>query len=280
MNKNKELPDFFNSYELELKSKMERLDNLIGKNHWLSVGNYKEKIIKDLLSNSLPKRFSVSTGFILSYDKEGNKIISKQQDIIIWDSNKYSAIFQNDDFVIISPEACSAVIEVKSNLTKNKLYEALESNDSIYPFLKTPYLQITNIPKFIFAYTSNKSFNSIYKNIEEFYKKNEKFSLKERLKLMHERRIKNHEIFFTDGIFILNKGAFIPQYKISNESTKIELNIYETKNHLYSFFEYKIKTKIDSLNNIPGLHYVDNPTYSNFLKHFDIKKIHTFAIKE
>lgn len=51
------------------------------------------------------------------------------------------------------------------------------------------------------------------------------------------------------------------------------------KNHLYSFFEYSIKTKIDSLNNIPGLHYVDNPTYSNFLNHLDIK-INTFEIKE
>ena len=60
---------------------------------------------------------------------------------------------------------------------------------------------------------------------------------------MHERRIKNHEIFFTDGIFILNKGAFIPQYKISNESTKIELNIYETKNHLYSFFLFSQKSR-------------------------------------
>lgn len=33
---------------------------------------------------------------------------------------------------------------------------------------------------------------------------------------MHEQS-KHREIFFTDGIFILNKGAFIPQYKTSNE---------------------------------------------------------------
>lgn len=276
-----ELPSFFNSYELELKSKMERLDNLIGKKHWLSVGNYKEKIIRDLLANSLPKRFSLSTGFILSYDNNGNKIISKQQDIIIWDSNKYSAIFQNDDFVILTPESCSAIIEVKSNLTKQKLYEALESCESIYEFLKTPSLNINNIPKFIFAYTSNNiSLHSICKNIEEFYKSSKKITLKDRLSLMYKRfKFNCYKMYFFDGIFILDKGAILSNYKFLNESAEIELDIYESKKNLYTFFEYIIRQNIDSLNNIPGLLYVDNPTYSNFIKYLDIKKINTYSIK-
>lgn len=279
ININNELPIFFNSYELELKSKMERLDNLIGKNHWLSVGNYKEKIIRDLLASSLPKRFSLSTGFILSYDENGDKIISKQQDIIIWDSNKYSAIFENDDFVILSPESCSAVIEVKSNLTKTKLHEALESSDSIYPFLRTPFLQIKNIPKFIFAYTSSNSLKTINKNIESFYKNNTNMKWQDRLNQMNSHhKDRTHNMFFFDAIFVLDRGAILKEADFVEGDNKICLTTYNLKNHIYTFFEYKLRGKIDSYNNREGLMYLNNPTYSNFIKYMNISKGEDYII--
>ncbi|MGL1044646.1 hypothetical protein ACSTD6_20785 [Vibrio vulnificus] len=51
--------DYFVSYSHELQSKMKRLDGLIGRHHWLSVGEYKESILRDLLTELLPKKFEV-----------------------------------------------------------------------------------------------------------------------------------------------------------------------------------------------------------------------------
>ncbi|WP_198533055.1 DUF6602 domain-containing protein, partial [Salinivibrio kushneri] len=90
----KNISNYFSSHSYELMSKMQRLDYLIGREHWLSVGNYKEELLRSLLRNLLPKRYEVSTGFILSLNENGEQIKSKQQDIIVWDSNDFSAIFR------------------------------------------------------------------------------------------------------------------------------------------------------------------------------------------
>ena len=65
---------FLSSYNEELLSKVSRLDELIGRDHWLSVGNYKESILRSLISNILPRRYEVSTGFILACDRGGKLI--------------------------------------------------------------------------------------------------------------------------------------------------------------------------------------------------------------
>jgi hypothetical protein len=42
-----ELDEFFQSSNKELSSTVKRLDKLIGDNHWLSVGMYKETLLKN-----------------------------------------------------------------------------------------------------------------------------------------------------------------------------------------------------------------------------------------
>jgi len=124
---------------------MKRLDFLIGRAHWLSVGNYKEELLRSLLKQLLPKKYEVSTGFILALDDNGKEIKSKQQDIIIWNSYEYAAIFRDGDFVIVPPEACKAVIEVKSTLTSQTMKKAMFASDCIVDFVRTPYIQNLNI---------------------------------------------------------------------------------------------------------------------------------------
>ncbi|WP_206755122.1 DUF6602 domain-containing protein, partial [Leptolyngbya sp. FACHB-711] len=86
---------FLSSYNAELLSKVSRLDELIGRDHWLSVGNYKESILRSLISNILPRKYEVSTGFILASNRKGEILKSRQIDIIIWDSANYAPIFRD-----------------------------------------------------------------------------------------------------------------------------------------------------------------------------------------
>lgn len=57
--------DFFSSYSNELKSRMKRLDTLIGHDHWLSVGNYKESILRQLVANVIPKNMRLALALYL-----------------------------------------------------------------------------------------------------------------------------------------------------------------------------------------------------------------------
>jgi hypothetical protein len=165
---------FLSSYGAEFFSKQNRLKDIIGASHWLTVGEHRERLLRNYLRGLLPKSFSVDSGFIMAYNREGELIRSKQQDIIIWNSNKFSPIYKDQDFVIVPPEACNAVIEVKKKLTSVTLREALENTDNFYRFQEMKYSYVNHpiIRRFIFAYeqdavrleTTAKRLESIYLN--------------------------------------------------------------------------------------------------------------------
>jgi hypothetical protein len=122
----------------EVKATIHRIDELIGDAHWLSVGEYKESVIRRQLVNYLPARYSVGTGFVVS-PTDGDPIRSKQIDVLIWDSHNYAPIFADGAFVIIPPQALRVAIEVKGNLTGEMLREGLDNLDSLTQFI--PILQ-------------------------------------------------------------------------------------------------------------------------------------------
>jgi hypothetical protein len=122
---------FSQSFTSEVRSKIGRLNELVGSNHWLSVGTYKEIVIREQIASYAPTKYKVGTGFIVVEHPNGSKLMSKQIDILIWDSSKYSPIFSAGEFVIIPPEACRAAIEVKGHLDSTSLREGLENLESV-----------------------------------------------------------------------------------------------------------------------------------------------------
>ena len=278
MNKQKSnlITEYFASYSHELKSKMMRLDALIGRDHWLSVGNYKESLRRELLASLLPKKFEVSTGFVLSADKNGNEIKSKQQDIIIWDSSEYAAIFRDNDFVIIPPEACRAIIEVKSTLTKETLKKALNSSDEFFLFVNTPFSRNVEIKKYIFSFGSSLVFpHDIYDVLSSFYN-NTKLTVEERLK--HTRRLwpedKSYSLFSIDGIFCLGLGAIIRDFRgFGDNDIRLMFEAYHpldsNKDTLYTFFEHEINRSINTLHG-PGMYYAKQPGLLALMKNINI----------
>ncbi len=104
----------YQNYAKELLSKLGRLNALIS--HAPSIGTFHENIVSNYLKNFLPRRFSVKMGFVCN---PSTKEASPQLDIIIVDENVPSAyLFQDDDFVIVTPPAVVCVIEIKTNFDK------------------------------------------------------------------------------------------------------------------------------------------------------------------
>jgi hypothetical protein len=125
--------EFSRSRTNEVAATIGRIDDLIGPAHWLSVGTYKESVIRKQLIDYLPGRYSVGTGFVLH--DIGPRVLSRQIDVLVWDSQDYAPIFRDGSFVIIHPQSLRIAIEVKGNLTLPAFEEALENLDSLSPFL-------------------------------------------------------------------------------------------------------------------------------------------------
>ncbi len=142
----------------ELKSKFTRLDRLIGDSHWLSVGSYKESILRNQLRETVPGRFTVGTGFTFSVRRDqpnGNAHggISKQTDILIWDSSEHAPLFRDGDFVVIPSHACRAAVEVKGNLNHAALTEGLANLDAVVLSMANLYdIRRTGLYLALFAY--------------------------------------------------------------------------------------------------------------------------------
>ena len=116
----------------EFSSKLDRLSQIIGMNHELSVGEYKESLLKTCLKNFLPKQYSVGTGFIVFIeDRPNNKnnnsesldlsnikshSTSHQIDVVVYDDYNFAPLFKDGDFVILRPEPVRSIIEVKGFL--------------------------------------------------------------------------------------------------------------------------------------------------------------------
>ncbi|MCH7568739.1 MAG: hypothetical protein IIA87_04935 [Nanoarchaeota archaeon] len=137
--------------------------------HAGTTGTNREELIKDFLIDLLPKYFQYGKGIII--DGKGNK--SNQQDIIIY--SPFISIFsEKSSFYPL--DSVSSVIEVKSNLNKSDLEDAMKKiailknmKYSITPEKRSgswrEYVQCN-----IFSYTGS-NINTLIKNIIDIQKK-------------------------------------------------------------------------------------------------------------
>jgi len=124
------------------QSKINLLGQIIKDAHFPSIGQYKERLLSKVISEYIPKKFDVGTGFILfphkpikdevknpdfDYLNMAYHSISKQCDIIIYDSSEYPVIFKDEDFIVVRPESVLAVIEVKGSINSREVNSILEN---------------------------------------------------------------------------------------------------------------------------------------------------------
>jgi hypothetical protein len=117
-------------------TRLNMLARVIGDVHHPSLGNYKERLLTATIRNHVPKAFSVGTGFVLfprersassaippGYDalNQSDYEVSRQCDILVYDSATYPPVFEDGDFVVLRPEAVRAVVEVKGSLDNEEI---------------------------------------------------------------------------------------------------------------------------------------------------------------
>ncbi len=108
-------------YEFSTWSKNQYMDqegNLI---HAGEFGMMREEIVKKIIATVLPERYGIGTGFIITPCNQ----VSTQCDLIVYDKFSAPTLCINDSYRFYPIDCVVAVIEVKSNISKSELKQAL-----------------------------------------------------------------------------------------------------------------------------------------------------------
>ena len=141
--------------------------------HQLTKGEHREKIIRKYIKQLLPQKFSVGNGIIV----DANGTQSKQQDFFIYDAFNSPVFLDMENSCVIPVESVFATVEIKSELTKKTLRDAIENIASVKDLTFSPLINSAIIPGTynfifgsIFAYTSDSSLDTMIKNLDELCK--------------------------------------------------------------------------------------------------------------
>jgi hypothetical protein len=136
--------EYFRLKTEELLNELSQVRTFI-KKHNPTIGILTEEILRKFLVTFLPKGVSVEQGFIIGTNGE----LSKQIDIVVYDSHRYAPYYRINDIVVIPSIAVIAVIEVKTTVkSKTAFHEIIN-----YFYSLSNQLQY-NTEKYLFIYNS------------------------------------------------------------------------------------------------------------------------------
>ncbi len=122
--------NYFRSITLEFQALKDRVRHFIRDKHWLTDGEWKESVLRSVLRRHLPQNIGVGKGFVITKDGPSSQI-----DILLFDRTK-PLLYQDGDLVIVTPDLCLGIIEVKTRLDATKLRQAIQKlsdlRDSVY----------------------------------------------------------------------------------------------------------------------------------------------------
>ncbi len=197
------------------------------------LGDVRENVLLQFLKTHLPARCSVFKGGCI-FDSSGN--ISNQIDLLICsDAAVRFSYFDRDSQnskTVQTVEGCLAAISVKSTLSKDTLYEALNNLDSIPVMPKyviqnmSPLLQekeyVLKFPlRIIFALSSESSTETILKNIDDFYRDKKIDDCKKPTLIISNNQFSISKIGPKDGKTrdgnIIPAGTFFPEHNTGSK---------------------------------------------------------------
>lgn len=111
---------YYKSLSEELLSLKDRIRYIINDGHWQTDGEWKESVLRSILSRHLPSNIEVGSGFIVSPDSHGG-----QTDILIYDSST-PIIFKEGHLAFVPANGVRGIVEVKTKIHgKARLREIL-----------------------------------------------------------------------------------------------------------------------------------------------------------
>lgn len=112
---------YFATLSAELHALKNRVRDMIDNEpHWLTDGEWKEGVLRQVLRRQLPETVKVGRGFIVTETTNSNQL-----DILLYDASK-PVLFRDGDLVIVTPDAVRGLIEVKTSVTPGEFAEAVE----------------------------------------------------------------------------------------------------------------------------------------------------------
>ena len=142
-----DIENYFISLTNELISLKNRVRHYIATKHWLSDGEWKESVIRSVLKRHLPNDIGVGRGFVVNSDQ-----VSTQIDILLYDRTE-PILFQDGDFVIITPSSFKGAIEVKTKFWQySTLIKAINKLSDIAQFVNPKYTYGKNQFVGLFSY--------------------------------------------------------------------------------------------------------------------------------
>lgn len=115
------LPQYFEDLSKNLNDESERIKKFF-KTHAVTAGSNREDLVAKFLTESLPKKFEISSGLVMSKDGQ----FSKQADVLVADRLNNAPLFPLAAEPIWFAEAIYALIEVKTQLTPTTLSDSIE----------------------------------------------------------------------------------------------------------------------------------------------------------
>jgi hypothetical protein len=114
------LKEYYQSLSGECHALKNRVRHFIHRKNWLADGEWKESVLRSLISRSSPDSVKVGRGFVVTHDWASTQI-----DILLYDAS-HPVLYRDGDLVFISPSACRGLIEVKTRVTPATLEEACD----------------------------------------------------------------------------------------------------------------------------------------------------------
>lgn len=138
------MSQYFDHVTQQLHSKIRQAKVYITK-HNPTTGGLAEAVLRQFLQEHLPRGVSVEQGFITN--PEGG--LSKQCDILIYDSQRYAPFYRAGEMVVIPSKAVIALIEVKTSINKGGFRDVIkyfQSFEAVGGKFRT-YLFMFNAPR-------------------------------------------------------------------------------------------------------------------------------------
>jgi hypothetical protein len=206
------------------KKMMNDFENISSQlSHSGSKGTVREETLKQFLRDYLPKKYSVSSGFII--DTKGNS--SNQCDIIIYDALNSPLILNKGEINVFPCEPVLATIEVKSCLGMKEIQDCIKKNKKVKNLIRDNGY----IASVVFAYTSGYKDKSIEKISEILLKEYETTKPNEYIDLL--------VVLDSGGLFIYWRGSMaLPEKDEDFSKGKMFMEEFNETPPLFWFFSY------------------------------------------